>query len=151
MKKPFRQKATRVLTIAVLIAFLVFAQYAAFIYLGGYWENHPLFRRISGPMRFKQFVSSDLPDAVYDMKGGYSGFPQGIILTRFRYRGLVKNLPFLEDWESVAMNETTHYAAPYFPYLDDVKATAIYRKSRHNTFIYLLIGEQTKEGLLLVP
>lgn len=69
--------------ILIVLACLAAVFVGTVAYMGGYWENLPILDRISGPQRFKQFVASPVPDEISGVRGGYSGFPQGIVLTRF--------------------------------------------------------------------
>ena len=97
VKKIFRQIVKALITLAVIFILI----HAAFIYMGGYWENMAVLNRISGPKRFKQFVANPVPSNIHNLRGGYSGFPRGIIRTYFNYTGDFSDMEFLEDWEKM--------------------------------------------------
>lgn len=70
-------------TLLIALTGLVLLLCGSIAYMGGYWENLPVLDRISGPQRFKQFVVAPIPYEITALRGGYSGFPQGIVVTRF--------------------------------------------------------------------
>ena len=128
-----------ILKILISLILLITALICLFVWGTGIWENRPVLDHISGPMRFKQYVAKPIPADVYDLKGGYSGFPAGVILTRFKFRGNVDNLGFLKDWglltEPIPMPDTLNKTSRRF-----VKEGA-----------YLLFNPETKEGFLYIP
>jgi hypothetical protein len=71
-----------VLVGACLTSFILY-----FALTGGYWENRPPLDRLSGPLRFMQYVCAPLPGAVNQARGGYSGFTDGFIGTSFALEG----------------------------------------------------------------
>jgi hypothetical protein len=113
-----------------------------FFILGG-WENLPLFDRISGPSRFRQFVAAPIPSCVHSIRKGYSGFPQGRITTYFRYDGTLESCRFLGGWIPTQV-------APELGFGAENPWTKAFRKHARDE-IYLLIREGTNEGLLFIP
>ena len=133
--------------VATLILLFVLAN-VVYIYLGGYWENMAVLNKISGPKRFRQFVVNPIPPNIHNLRGGYSGFPQGIIRTYFSYSEDFSNMGFLEEWEKV---KDTNSPKPFAHYMNDINATIVYRKKRYETYMYLLINEEGKKGMLYLP
>ena len=134
------------MTLAVLL--LVTALVGLFIWGGGYWENWPLLDRVSGPQRFKQYVADPIPQCVYGVHGGYSGFPQGRVLTWFQYKGNLGDCDFLDSWKEISLQESQ--AARRFN--SGLKATKVFvpldPSKSHGT--ELLIDENTRQGLLFI-
>lgn len=71
----------------VLVGACLTSFFLYFALTGGYWENRPPLDRISGPYRFMQSVCAPLPAAINEVRGGYSGFTDGFIATRFSFEG----------------------------------------------------------------
>jgi hypothetical protein len=137
-----------VVTVILTLIFLYVLIHALFIYLGGYWENMAVLNRLSGPKRFKQFVVDPIPSNIHNLKGGYSGFPQGIIRTYFTYSGDFSNMKFLAEWEKMEGNP---FRGEFDWYIKDTDATMVYRKKRYESYTYLLIDEENKRGILYLP
>ncbi len=135
-----------------LIGYLIVAMVVMFpvyiFYSGGYWENLPLLDRISGPKRFKQFVMDPVPAEIYQIRGGYSGFPQGRVSTFFRFKGDFNSLPFVNAWERVDSHQCPEVSSYY---LREINATAIYRKPIYKRYKYLLVAEAAGEAMLHIP
>jgi len=139
---PARRKSVSRLAIAgVLVCMLAVAGAGWFSYAGGYWESWPVFDRISGSQRFRQYVADPMPPSVHDARGGYSGFPFGYIKTCFKYSD--DSLPFLGGWKRISSPEKEdRIAAARFSY------TKVFEK---NNRVFVLIDEDTKQGCLYVP
>lgn len=130
-----------------MVVLLAFILIGSVIYMGGYWENMPGLDKISGPKRFRQYVTNPIPKTITNLKGGYSGFPQGRILTNFNYSGKFSDNSFLENWEKFDNYDSTE---SFTTYIDDINANAFYRKKYYKSYIYLLINSDKKEGILLL-
>ena len=116
----------------------------------GYWENVPVLDRISGPMRFRQYVEDPIPEFISDIQGGYSGSPQGVIVTEFAIAIDPAEWSVLSRW-SVGSEKATHKFEFYTPTL---RPSAVYEQKdevlcRHTC--YLAINRSTKRGALIVP
>jgi hypothetical protein len=144
IKKTFRAVVAAVATILLLSALA----HAAFIYMGGYWEDIAVLNRISGPKRFKQFVADPIPEEIHELKGGYSGFPQGTIRTYFGYSGDFSDTEFLDEWEKM---QDYPFGQQFAWYLTDTDVAAVYRKKHYESYMYLIIDEQDSKGVLYLP
>ena len=122
-------------------------RYIYFIYWGGYWENMPVLDRISGPKRFRQYVVDPIPDSIRNLKGGYSGFPQGRVVTEFAYSENFSKYNFIKEWEKLDNIHSTEFLLGH---IEEIDATNVYQKKLHESYIYLLINEKNKTGMLLV-
>ena len=134
------------------------------MYSGGYWENLPLLNRVSGPMRYQQFVDTPIPDHIYSVRGGYKGFPTGWIETGFRYHGDFAK-PQLGNWNSVPINPKLYerdrgvQIIDTWGHLVDVKlqnATQVKLYEKFETgdkqaCCFIIINEAKKIGALIVP
>lgn len=129
------------------LAFIAMLLLGGFVYSAGYWENIPIFDRISGPSRFKQFVTNPIPKDIYDLRGGYSGFPQGQVVTHFRYKGDVKNFSFITDWNQVSEAETDKTGLKTEKKFVKRKVYADGSKSER----FLFFDEENKKGFLYIP
>ncbi len=123
----------------------VFLLFSFFFWLGGYWENLPLLNKISGIKRFKQYVVDPIPDSISSLEGGYSGFPQGVIKTNFKFSGLIEQLAFLKKWRLVHEKEGNY----------KFQATHIFEKkvekeNQEQSIIRLFFDTQKNIGFLLV-
>jgi len=129
-----------------IIGFVISLFFGSVFVMGGYWENSPVLDRISGPSRFKQFVVDPIPNSIYDLRGGYSGFPRGRVTTYFKYRGNFNDHPFLKEWSVSDMPES------YFDWTG-LSITNIYIKKRMGTTrnFHLLIDDNVKRGLFYIP
>ena len=137
-----------VVTVILTLVGLYILLHALFIYLGGYWEDMAVLNRISGPKRFKQFVADPIPPTIHNLRGGYSGFPQGIIRTYFTYSGDFSNMGFLAEWEKMKGNL---FRGEFDCYIQDTDAATVYRKKRYESYMYLIIDEKSKKGILYLP
>lgn len=113
---------------------------AALLWGEGDRENLPLLERISGPQRLRQVVADPLPPAICEARGGYSGFPQGQAVTRFRFRGgfrgEVECIDLPAGWRPLATASST---VPYAPYSRQINATPLFEQ------------DQPQPGILFVP
>lgn len=129
----------------IAAVFLILILWIAFVYMGGYWENMPFLNKISGKQRFEQYIVYPIPSSIYDIHGGYSGFPQGIIETSFRFKEEFSNYAFLKQWKLYE----NHHSLENFISLDGTRAEKIYRKNNQGE-IYILVNEEEKKAKLLV-
>ncbi len=139
-----------VLRLVIIMGTVLVILAALFLWGGGYWENIPPLDRISGPKWFKRYVVDPVPHHISGIRGGYSGFPQGRILTHFNYQGTLYGLAFLESWTPISLDlvpgtlpkgfNVTHL----FGNEPDEKHQESWRK-------YLVFDEQNKRGYLYVP
>jgi hypothetical protein len=118
--------------------------YTSFIVVGGYWENMPMLSSISGPMRFRQFVVDPVPETVYDLRGGYSGFPQGELVTWFRFKRYTPFQPPV-GWRVVY----PQHLKARFEQGHALRVTRMFQKDEHE--IYILLDETTGRGVLYMP
>lgn len=118
--------------------FLIFGFIAFTAWAGGYWENWPLLDRLSGPMRFRQYVASPVPSVIHDLKGGYSGFPKGRVLTQFSFEGDPREFDFLADWVvEDAKSPVGFQGLPSHSYrVRRQKAILIFDESTHQGWLY---------------
>lgn len=124
----------------LLLIFLVVI-WGFFIYLGSYWENWPIFDRISGPMRYQQYVSKVIPENVKNIKGGYAGFPRGSIKTYFDYqheKELLSDKWILFESRDLGIN---------FEGLEEGYPKIYTNQNR----IFILLNEELKKGILYKP
>lgn len=144
IKKIFRQIVKAVITLAVIFILI----HAAFIYMGGYWENMAVLNRISGPKRFKQFVADPVPSNIHDLRGGYSGFPRGIVRTYFNYTGDFSDMEFLTDWEKM---DDYPFNKEFSLYITNTDKATVYRKKRYDSYVYLIVDTENKKGVFYLP
>jgi hypothetical protein len=116
---------------------------------GGYWENRPPLDRLSGPLRFMQYVCLP-PGNVHGLSGGYSGYPQEYTATRFTFTGDFPEERCLKHrwqekpvdeldgilWIELSPDAVTHA----YVYMEDGQPTR-----------YLLLDENNGRGYLYVP
>ena len=134
-------RSAKLLRIACAGVCVMVAAAAWCSYSGGYWENVPVLDRLSGPMRFREFVADPIPSSIRDLRGGYSGFPQGRIRTVFAYSEEPQSL--LAEWNPVHDPATKQeIEAARFSY------TKAFQK---NGGAFLLIDEKERRGCLYVP
>ncbi len=131
----------KLITFVVLVIIIFFSFVSFFIYAGGYWENLPVLNNISGTKRLAQYIDP-LPNSIYAVKGGYTGFPHGIIITRFKYTGEFDENRFLKDWEMFEESGALDSAA-------NIRSTKTYKKVGSEN-VFLLINENISEGVLFV-
>ena len=134
--------------IVIAVMLMVIVPAVTFIALGGYWESWPIFDEYSGPMRFRQLAADPVPPAVYDLRGGHSGFPAGQIKTRFRFKGTVEELAFLDRWIGMIEIEKT---AAYAAFAGKMSISHIYRRDIEDGEAFLIFDEEAQEGVLYVP
>lgn len=134
--------------LAVGLLLLALASAATFCYLGGYWENWSPLDRISGPQRFRQFVARPIPSSIYDIRGGYSGWPQGEVATYFHFHGDIEANAFLRNWQELTLYDST---APFVPHLLVIGANRVYMQPATEGYRYLLISETSHRGILYIP
>jgi hypothetical protein len=124
----------------VLIIFVIWG--------GGYWENIPIFDRLSGPKRFAQYVADPIPTYITEIRGGYSGFPQGQITTDFKFSIEPEKWEFLTDWTDQDIRKNPKIVALAGP---EILVSRIYQHKDERYERYLIIDEQSKHGFLWVP
>jgi len=134
------------LGVTSLTILAIFSWFAWFLWIGGYWENMPFVNRYSGPMRFKQFVVDSIPPYISDIRGGYSGFPQGQVTTYFSFDKPPADWSFLVGWVESA-NPTSEQVTILFK--DELEISKVY-KHREKEYS-LAIDEQGRKALLYVP
>ena len=144
VKKIFRKIVKVVIALAVIFILI----HAGFMYMGGYWENMAVLNRISGPKRFKQFVANPIPSNIHDLRGGYSGFPGGIVRTYFSYTGDFSEMKFLADWEKM---DDYPFNKEFALYITDTDKATVYRKKRYDSYIYLIVDTENKKGVFYLP
>jgi hypothetical protein len=130
----------------------IFTIYAAicllYIWGGGYWENEPVLEYVSGRMRFAQFVSDPIPPGIYNLRGGYSGFPQGQVATFFQFDQSLKEQDFLTDWIEVKpVEKSSAYAA----FGDEIGFSKLYKYKNQEDERYLILDDVNKKGILYMP
>jgi len=121
---------------------------AGLVYYFGYWENLPLLERISGPIRFRERIADPVPEGFSDIRGGYSGFPQGVVVTQFTFAKDPAEWGFLSAWSPASKNAANKFEF----YVPELQPTAIYERSddslcRH--VCYLAVNENTRRGALV--
>ena len=142
MKKPLKIFAI----ISILTILVTFVFFAFIIWQGGYWENLSLFDKISGPMRFRQFVADPIPHSIDDLRGGYSGFPQGQITTYFNFTGAPKEWNFLSNWVESSDPEKERVTELFSK---EISFSRVYKHL--NKDYYLALDEKSGKGLLYIP
>jgi hypothetical protein len=139
----------KLLKLVLIAAFmLVTLTFIFAIYLGGYWENLPLLERISGPMRFRQFVCNPIPETVYNLRGGYSGFPQGQIVTHFEFKAELPKSCLGEGWLVLPEEKRNELA---FPLNDDGAEMLWFEYQGRHAKRYIAINNKSKRGYLYIP
>ena len=136
---------------SVIVLFCGLLLSAAFIFLGGYWENLPVLEEISGPKRFKQYVGKPEDYGAYDITGGYSGLPQGSIVTVFSLRHPLDEKELSSEWiksEDLKEDLWIHQQAESGT---GSRAFTVYRKQKTDARIYLILGKQSGKGALYIP
>jgi hypothetical protein len=144
VKKIFREIIKVVIALVVIFVLID----AAFVYMGGYWENMAVLDKISGPKRFKQFVTNPVPSNIRDLRGGYSGFPRGIVRTYFNYTGDFSDMEFLADWEKM---DDYPFNKEFALYITNTDKATVYRKKRYDSYIYLIVDTENKKGVFYLP
>lgn len=144
-------KTLRKILIAILqvLAFIFVGLIIFVLWGGGYWENIPIFDRISGPKRFAQYVEDPIPSYITEIRGGYSGFPQGQIVTNFQFSIEPESWEFLSRWKDKSISKNGEF---------DILATnnnmfisRIYQHTNERSEVYLIIDDRSKRSLLYVP
>ncbi|MCD4817691.1 MAG: hypothetical protein K8S23_03240 [Candidatus Cloacimonetes bacterium] len=138
----------RIVIFVVSFAVVVSISFIIFIWQCGYWENWVLLDSISGPKRFKEFIANPIPSEIYNIRGGYSGFPQGKITTYFQYDGLFINQSFLNNWLYIDERNNSVY---FKLFADKLDVTRIYIYKDLSIEKYLLLDENKKSVILFVP
>jgi len=138
----------KLLILIVSFIILVVVLFILFIWQGGYWENWFLVDRMSGRKRFREYVADPIPDEIYNIYGGYSGFPKGQITTFFQYQGLISKQDFLNNWLYI---DEKNNSVLYKIFADKMDVTRIYVYQDKNYERYLLIDDRKKTGILFVP
>ncbi len=138
-----------VFTLAVLVI-------ALGMYTLGWWENLPLLNRLSGQQRFEEYVCAPIPEEISQVQGGYSGFPQGVVATYFKYSGSFPSGDCLRNWTKVepAALEQTYLSQFWENRVDLVFGKEPREKERAEQFLwekYIILDESRKEGLLFIP
>jgi len=143
---------------ALTVVFIVAtAAIIGWFFAGGYWENVALLDTISGPMRFREFVCDPIPENIYDVRGGYSGFPQGFVGTLFRYSGELPLDSCFKDWTEIPREALDSIAIRG---ISEAQITQVFVHGRRpipggylgNLYEkYLVVDEASKRGYLYVP
>ncbi len=137
----------RFLILFSLTAFAIFIiPNVYFIWAGGYWENYPILDHVSGPMRFTQFVANPIPKGIYNLRGGYSGFPQGQVVTYFEFRKPLNEHEFLKDWIKVKQVRET-LVHDFFG--DKMNFSKLYQHKEGK--YYLVLDEVNNKGIFHMP
>jgi hypothetical protein len=135
---------------SILIFLILVLFQGIFVWIGGYWENAPLFDRLSGPMRFRQFVADPIPDFIHSVRGGYSGFPQGQLRTQFSFTQAPQTWPFLVSW-SPASSECVDEVRPW---VAEVAEPQVYQRSQASRScsdnVYLILDSRGGHGVLFM-
>jgi hypothetical protein len=142
MRKPIKIFAV----ISILTIFITFVLFSFLIWQGGYWENLSPFDRISGPKRFRQFVVDPIPPYINELRGGYSGFPQGQITTLFNFTGTLKDWNFLSNWAESSSPEKERVTELFS---EELNFSRVYKHL--NKDYYLALDEKSGKGLLYIP
>jgi hypothetical protein len=132
---------------AVFVLVLLGAGFA-FVALRTGWENWPLLERISGPLRFAEFVATPVPDTIYEIRGGYTAPPGRELVTRFRFRGDIETNAFIGNWRELALYDSS---APFVPALLLIGADHVYLQPAHEGYRYLLVATGRQRGILYIP
>ena len=136
-----------VIVASCLTSFLIY--YAASG--AGYWENRAPLDRLSGPWRFAQYVCFPIPGAVDGPRGGFSGFTDGFIGTRFALSGEFPAERCLgEGWEQRPVDELEGILwIELSP--DAVTRAFVYGSAAEDDLRFLLLDEVNGRGYLYVP
>lgn len=118
---------------------------------GGYWENRTPLDRLSGPWRFAQNVCFPIPGPVDNLRGGYSGFTDGFIGTRFTLSG-----PFpAEDCLGPGWEQRPVEALEGILWIeispDAVTRAFQYGSAAEENLRFLLLDEDNGRGYLFIP
>jgi hypothetical protein len=132
--------------LSLVVSGMFISVIAILIWQGGYWENLPIFDRFSGPIRFRQFVTDPIPSYIYDIRGGYSGFPQGQIVTTFSFNQPPSEWSFLEKW-----NKSTDPQSERVSLLHNERLAVDEVFIFGNQKYFIAINRQEREALLYVP
>lgn len=118
---------------------------------GGYWENRPMFDRISGPMRFMQYVCAPIPLNIYGVRGGYSGITDGFVGTSFNLRGDFPVDRCLGNaWAETPVDDLSGILwIELSP--DAVTRAFVYGSEEEQNLRFLLLDEDVGRGYLFVP
>jgi len=144
--KILRQILTAILQV---LAFICVVLIIFVIWGGGYWENVPIFDRLSGPKRFAQYVADPIPSYITELRGGYSGFPQGRIATDFKFSIDPESWEFLSGWKEKNFLKNGEF--DIIATNNNMFISRIYQHTNERSERYLIIDERTKRGLLWVP
>jgi len=131
----------------ILVSILLLG--GVFIYMGGYWEHMPVLKKISGPMRFKQYVGDPASFGVSNLSGGYTGFPQGAVITTFNLDKAISDTGILPEW-SLADSSDRRFEVRIINLTGKPEYT-LYTKKVGNSERFLVIGKESKKGILYIP
>jgi hypothetical protein len=143
--------------VLIVTGILIIGLILVWILLGGYWENFPLLDRLSGPRRFQQYVTRPIPEDIYEVRGGYSGFPQSFVGVRFRYHGEFSENWLFGDWLELPLETLDPIVSGE---IDRKEITRVYvrgRRPKPGGYLgnqweqYLILDDGTKRGYLYIP
>ncbi len=148
------RKGSKIVKTVLLLAMLVIALSAWWFYAGGYWENLPHLDRISGPKRFRQFVCNPIPPDVFEIRGGYSGFPQGLLKTTFSYSGQFSPEICNPGWEMMDLPALPHDVWNLVNRPDITRSFGLNCNQTQSVVIcrcYLLLDDRSSVGCIVMP
>ena len=133
-----------------LIAAILLIAYC--IWGGGYWENVPPLDRVSGPMRFRQHVVDPIPSYIQNIRGGYSGFPQGQVRTSFSFTASPNTWDFLNTWKLTSEDCRTQLHS--WPWLSETQDFQVYQQRAESKScsdnVYLIVFPKDNRGVLFI-
>ena len=131
----------------ILVSILLLA--GVFIYMGGYWEHMPVLKKISGPMRFKQYVGDPASFGVTNLSGGYTGFPQGSVITTFSLDKAISDTGILHEWSLADISDRRFEVR--IKELTGNSEYTLYIKKVGESERFLVIGKELRKGILYIP